>query len=787
VVKRNIRNEETLKMVDMFERSKLKLTLCEVLKTDYVALLAQKGIGASTLVTELLQSQSPVTGMKFVFTPLPRGIEKYEDFMQIYIQNLVKLCSQLYGEKPANLEQLTVDLRLRTVIDYLEEKTAERFLVIVLQDLADSEQEPLKKLLLILREYHEQINEKKIRFLLVGGNSLWKLCSGKNSYNESPFNIAKRVYIGGLSYRDVSGYLPDLTLKQQAILLSLTDGVPSLVNSRRQEEDEDISHYFADIQNRWWSLSSDTQNALISIIESQQQLPKCKDIDYECPQIPILEKGSIWEEAFWMGFIRIRHKKLVWRSPLHQAFVATQTNSDFDSSRTTLLKSNLEERSKQLESIIGKPLTDSVLKECAEELMFLAPQKDNEKVVSILEMILEGNQNEIISNEIKKINLLSFQENITSSNFKQNLCKEIFKIVFNADLIKITENILKINITSKSVSFNYKGTEYKSPNQLSDSSFAQELLSLETSPEKYGEKLFEAIFNSKSLEIGGKFTPTLVGFSELSNSEIKIELAIDEDITLHQYPWELLRNSNTKFWLAVQKNCPFYRRHGDCKKDPISSKPLNILIVICNPKSETNQIIKNLPPIEVEKETEFLKSIFDPLVEQKIINYNILEKGTWKNLESALNEEKYHVVHLIGHGGYIDKKFSVIMDGENEKEWFITADKFNQNLRLNPLQLLVLISCEGGSFNDKFGTKGLGPTLVDKGIPYVVAMQEPVSFYEAQQFSQLFYKYLTEYRYVDIAMALTRSALQQDLQLNLGNEWAIPVLFMGTDRGELFS
>ena len=75
-------------MVDMFERSKLKLTLCEVLKTDYVALLAQKGIGASTLVTELLQSQSPVTGMKFVFTPLPRGIEKYEDFMQIYIQNL---------------------------------------------------------------------------------------------------------------------------------------------------------------------------------------------------------------------------------------------------------------------------------------------------------------------------------------------------------------------------------------------------------------------------------------------------------------------------------------------------------------------------------------------------------------------------------------------------------------------------------------------------------------------------------------------------------------------------
>jgi hypothetical protein len=35
-------------------------------------------------------------------------------------------------------------------------------------------------------------------------------------------------------------------------------------------------------------------------------------------------------------------------------------------------------------------------------------------------------------------------------------------------------------------------------------------------------------------------------------------------------------------------------------------------------------------------------------------------------------------------------------------------------------------------------------------------------------------------------MAITRSDLKEDSQLKLG-EWAIPVLFMGTDRGELFS
>jgi hypothetical protein len=159
-----------------------------------------------------------------------------------------------------------------------------------------------------------------------------------------------------------------------------------------------------------------------------------------------------------------------------------------------------------------------------------------QKRLQLLQQIRErentSSPDEIIPENTQKINL-PVRDYIQHNRFQaediediKSRLEEIRRIVFNSgqDIIKLTGNItdiLKINITSKSVSFNYKGTEYKSPNQLSDSSFAQELLSLETSPEKYGEKLFEAIFNSKSLEVGGKYTPTLVGFSELNNSEIK--------------------------------------------------------------------------------------------------------------------------------------------------------------------------------------------------------------------------------------------------------------------------
>jgi hypothetical protein len=116
----------------------------------------------------------------------------------------------------------------------------------------------------------------------VGGHSLWKLCRSPNTHGQRPFDIAQRVYLGGLSYKDISGYLPALNLKRKAILLSLTDGVPSLVKSLCEEEEcEDISPYFADIESHWGSLSDGTQKALKSIIESSQQLPELRKNDFD--------------------------------------------------------------------------------------------------------------------------------------------------------------------------------------------------------------------------------------------------------------------------------------------------------------------------------------------------------------------------------------------------------------------------------------------------------------------------------------------------------------------------
>jgi energy-coupling factor transporter ATP-binding protein EcfA2 len=426
------------KMVNMFERSKLKLTLCETLKNDYVALLGQRGIGTSTLVKELLQAESPLRSMQFALTPLPKGVDNYQEFMEIYLNNLLNLCSQLCASIPTNIETLSVNQKLREIINHLGRNIKSEYLVIVLQDLADCKQELLKQFLLIIREYYDQINVRyqggeKIRFLVVGGLTLWKLCCNRDVDDQSPFNIVKLIYLGGLSSRDISNYVPNLSIKQQAEALNLSNGIPSLVKLMCEAiDEEDISQYFSPLSTAWDGLSNPAKDTLFDILENQKDFPNCR-IDFKCPEIPVFTVNSPLEEAFWGGFIRIRYNKITWRSPLHQAFIQNQIKQDFLPPKSQLITSYVHERFAQLEKMTDKPLSGFVLKQFAEELMSIAPHKDQEKMLDILEMICDGQQNTMILETIRTNSLLNLQENISGSNFKEDLCKLIYNTMVNTN------------------------------------------------------------------------------------------------------------------------------------------------------------------------------------------------------------------------------------------------------------------------------------------------------------------------------------------------------------------
>src|SRR5205823_5016226 len=101
----------------------------------------------------------------------------------------------------------SANFRVRIALDILGKETSLNHLVIILHALTEISEKPLKNLLLMLREYHDQRNNsgaagEKLRFLVVGSEHLWRLCYYKTP-ERSPFNIAQRIFLDGLSLKEL--------------------------------------------------------------------------------------------------------------------------------------------------------------------------------------------------------------------------------------------------------------------------------------------------------------------------------------------------------------------------------------------------------------------------------------------------------------------------------------------------------------------------------------------------------------------------------------------------------
>ena len=228
----------------MSDRLELRGKICATLQQNYVALLGQRGSGMDGLIRSILQRPT-VANMKFVQVPLPRNISNESEFMDEFIESLVNMSTRIAPRGLAegikrvweDHKHSGVEYRLRKVLSAIGEKTTARPLVFILRSFAEIETDPLKALLSLFRDYHGQIETPKlpaarIRILAAGDSKLWNLCCRK-LWDTSPFNIAKRLFLDGLSRRELQKMNPRLGLEAAIRLRDLTDGVPALVEPRR--------------------------------------------------------------------------------------------------------------------------------------------------------------------------------------------------------------------------------------------------------------------------------------------------------------------------------------------------------------------------------------------------------------------------------------------------------------------------------------------------------------------------------------------------------------------------
>ncbi len=338
----------------------------------------------------------------------------------------------------------------------------------------------------------------------------------------------------------------------------------------------------------------------------------------------------------------------------------------------------------------------------------------------------------------------------------------------------------------------------------------ERLLIQQLDAKAYGTTLSDALFKGA---VRDAYKEAIGRAAGISNGQLRVRLWIDTNAAelQHKVAWERLYNESASrpVPLATSADTPFsrYISLDIADPQPVDQRPLRLLVAISNP----NNLPSGLAEVRVEEELLGLSQALGDLsregqvevtvlpgrtelpagVRQQLAeaHFNIVEGITSLSHISRHLQNK-HVLHFLGHGLFqADKgeggRASLYLE-KDEGAWQAVGDEsiVEQlgNLRPQPL-LIFLAACESGKGAGQGPFAGLGPKLVQAGIPAVVAMREQVEVGMARDLTRDFYRRLLDHGEVDRALNEARNLL---LGLPAG-DWSIPVLYMRLRDGRLLT
>jgi len=294
--------------------------------------------------------------------------------------------------------------------------------------------------------------------------------------------------------------------------------------------------------------------------------------------------------------------------------------------------------------------------------------------------------------------------------------------------------------------------------------------------ETFGEALFTSVF-SGDLKVT---LATSLAQAESEDLGLRLRLRLTDVPELADIPWEFLRDPGQRRFLALSEWTPLvrYLELPGRLRPLIVSPPLKILVVVASPV--------DLVRLDAEAELRRLREALGDLERSGKVVVDAAPAGTLAALSRKLRRDDYHIFHFIGHGGYD-------ADADDGVVAFEDANGRFQQVRANHLGMLlhdhrtlrmaVLNSCEGarGSVHDPYA--GTAQTLVQQGVPAVVAMQFEITDDAAIAFSQTLYEAIADGYPVDGAMAQARLSISSNVN---DVEWATPVLYLRAPDGRIF-
>jgi hypothetical protein len=300
-------------------------------------------------------------------------------------------------------------------------------------------------------------------------------------------------------------------------------------------------------------------------------------------------------------------------------------------------------------------------------------------------------------------------------------------------------------------------------------------------PQRIGEELFLGLFSG---QVGALWARSL-GVTPERGLRLQLRLDLAKGSSnpsfLHELPWELLYQPETRDFLALSRLTPVVRYLEVARPTGTIRLPclLRILVVIADSPFP--------PPLDLARER---REIEEAWAGSPAVEVTILERARAEALRETLLASPFHVLHFMGHGR-LDRAGGeglLYFAGNGDALNPVPAESLATLLKdFKTLRLVFLNACDtarapGGQGFDPYA--GIATALVMAGIPAVVAMQLPISDLAAIAFSRAVHLRLAAGDPVDAAVTEGRQAIYTASPGTL--EWAVPVLFTRVADGRLF-
>jgi CHAT domain/WD domain, G-beta repeat len=190
--------------------------------------------------------------------------------------------------------------------------------------------------------------------------------------------------------------------------------------------------------------------------------------------------------------------------------------------------------------------------------------------------------------------------------------------------------------------------------------------------------------------------------------------------------------------------------------------------------------------LDAEQEWTKLHGTLGGLEQAGLVRLERLEAATLPVLRQQLRREDWHVLHFIGHGGFdpYAQDGLVVLEDPAGGSHLVTAQALGVPLHNHdPLRLVVLNACEGARADPTDPFAGTAQTLIQQGIPAVVAMQFEITDLAAIAFTGELYGAVADGYPLDAALSQARQAIYTDVS---EIEWATPVLYLRAPDGRIF-